>query len=391
MRYVLVDDSIPYDGYTSGRRPLGGAEKAVAGLATALQLRGHDVHVINKTTYAHMADGAYYAPFNDPMTPKTADVLIAMRKPALLGAIRNVKHRMLWVVGAPDYLNAPANMPLWNSFRPSLMFVSQAQARQYKGLLKSLVVTPGVRPEFFSTPPAYVAAAGVAADYFTEPAPEPIPELDPTPESEAVSAAAAASLILPEPAPAPPHAIVTTHPMHGLTWLLDMWQLEVHPRMPEARLAVYSASLSKGLRGEAVAENLTPILDQIREAAQQNVVVVDPLNDEGMGAVYRASRVHLYPGSSQDYACWTLAESQAAGLPAVARGFGGVEERVINGETGYLVPDTEAFANVTLEILKNDAVRKNLGDAAGAVTRRRTWAEAAAEVDAFCAALPKEA
>jgi glycosyltransferase involved in cell wall biosynthesis len=389
MRYVLVDDSIPYDGYTSGRRPLGGAEKAVVGLATALQLRGHDVHVINKTTYAHMSDGAYYAPFGDAMTPKTADVLIAMRKPALLGAIRNVTHRMLWVVGAPDYLSAPANAPLWNSFRPSLMFVSQAQARQYKGLLKSLVVTPGIRPEFFDTPPAYIAAASVAADYFNEATPEPPPELDPGVESDAVSAAAAASLVVPEPAPAPPHAIVTTHPMHGLTWLLDLWQLEIHPRMPEARLAVYSASLSKGIKGEAISDDLTPILDQIREAAEQNVVVVDPLNDEGMAGVYRAARVHLYPGSSVDYACWTLAESQCAGLPAVARGYGGVDDRVINGQTGYLVPDTSAFANVTLEILKNDAVRKSLGDAAGALTRRRTWSDAAAEVDAFCAALPK--
>lgn len=367
MRYVLVDDSIPYDGYTSGRRPMGGAEKAVAGLATALQLRGHDVHVINRTTYAHMSDGAYYVPFDDPMTPKSADVLIAMRKPALLGQVRNVTQRLLWVVGPPDYLTAAANKPLWDSFRPGVLFVSEAQRRAYKGQLRNTVVAPGVRPEFGDTPPAYMTAEQSAVDYGAD-------------------AAAVAPEPAPAPGPVPPHAVVTTHPMQGLTWLLDMWQMEIHPQMPEAQLAVYSASLSKGVRGEATSDDLTPVLHQIQEATQQNVVVVDPLNDEGMAGVYRSARVHLYPGNRHDYACWTLAESQSTGLPAVARPLGGVEERVVNGQTGYLVPDSSAFVNVTLEILRNDAVHGNLSTAARDATRRRTWSDAAAEVDAFVAA-----
>lgn len=372
MRYVLVDDSIPYDGYSPGRRPLGGAEKAVAGLATALQLRGHDVFVVNRTTYAHMADGAYYTPFDDPMVPKSADVLIAMRKPGLLGQIRNASRRILWAPGAPDYLTAAANSGLWDSFRPGVMFVSQAQARAYKGKLKSIVVAPGVRAEYGANLPAYLSAEQSAVEYGADPA--------------APAAAPAA-----QPAPLPPHAVVTTHPLQGLTWLLDMWQMEIHPQMPEARLAVYSASLSKGMRGEAAPDTVIPVLDQIREAVHQNVVVVDPLNDEGMAAVYRAARVHLYPGNSTDYACWTLGESQSTGLPAVARPMGGVEERVVNGQTGYLVPDTSAFVNVTLQILKNDAVHKSLSTAAGDITRRRTWSDAAAEVEAFAATLSPSA
>ncbi len=374
MRYVIVDDSIPYDGYTSGRRPLGGAEKAVAGLATALQLRGHDVHVINRTTYAHMSDGAYYTPFDDPMTPKAADVVIAMRKPGLLGQVRNAARRLLWVVGPPDYLAASANKPLWDSFRPGVMFVSQAQARAYKGQLKHAVVAPGVRAEFAPAPPAYLTAEQSALDYGADPAPPSEPASSPP-------------VAPPVPPPVPPHAIVTTHPLQGLTWLLDMWQLEIHPKMPEARLAVYSASLSKAIRGEGTPDDIVPVLHQIQEAAQQNVVVVDPLNDEGMAGVYRAARVHLYPGNSADFACWTLADSQATGLPAVARPMGGVEERVVNGQTGYLVPDSSAFVNVTVEVLRNDAMHKNLTAAAGDVTRRRTWSDAAADVDAFAATL----
>ena len=354
MRYVLVDDSIPYDAYTPMRRAMGGPEKAVASLATELQLRGHDVHVTNRTAYAHMADGAYYAPFDDSMTPKSADVLIAVRKPALLGTVRNVRHRMLWVSGATEYLQAPANTPLWGSFAPTLLFVSHTQARTYTGKLKSLVVTPGVRGVYFDT---------------------------------SQTAAQDETLDLPPPRVVAPHAVVTTHPLHGLSWLLDLWQSDIHPRLPDARLAVYSAVLSKGLRDEAIPEDVLPVLQKIKEAAARNVVVVEPLNDDGMAGVYRAARVHLYPGHAQDFACWTLAESQAAGLPAVARALGGVDERIVNGQSGFIVPDASAFANVAVEILGNDAVRKSMSDGAGDVTRRRPWSDAAAEIDAHCTAL----
>src|SRR5262245_59083948 len=55
LKYVFVDDSpVQYDGYTSMRRPLGGVEKAVGGLAAALAERGHEVKVINRVSYAHM-------------------------------------------------------------------------------------------------------------------------------------------------------------------------------------------------------------------------------------------------------------------------------------------------------------------------------------------------
>ena len=94
MQYVFVDDSpLQYDGYTTLRRAMGGAEKAVGGLSSILAERGHEVKVINRTTYAHMADGAYYTPFGDSWAPKAADVVIAMRKPALLGHLLGIVQR----------------------------------------------------------------------------------------------------------------------------------------------------------------------------------------------------------------------------------------------------------------------------------------------------------
>jgi glycosyltransferase involved in cell wall biosynthesis len=362
MRFVFIDESVPYDGYTSLRRPLGGPEKAVASLAAALSQAQHDVTVVNRAPYAHMADGAYWVPFGDSNEPRSADVLIAVRKPSLLGKIRNADQRILWVTGSPDYLTAPANEKLWDSFAPSVMFLGSTQAQQYKGKLKSVTVPPGVRSAYFETT---------------------IDTSHLSPE-ELVYAESAMKQATRDEAPKP-HAIVTTHPLHGLDWLIDVWARLVHPRLPEARLSVYSAVLSKGIRTDEVPDAVVPVFEQVKAASEANVVVVDPRNDEGMADVYRTSRVHLYPGHARDFACWTLVESQAAGLPAVARSLGGADERIVNGQTGYTVPDAEAFANVALQILGDDGVFKSLSDAAGAPERRRTWPEAALDVNNFIA------
>ena len=384
MRYVFVDDStLNYDGYTPMRRPVGGAEKGVIGLASALQARGHEVKVINRVSYAHMAEGAYYTPFGDSMAPKSADVLIALRKPQLMGTLRAATHRLLWVVGGPDYLSAAANEPLYDSFEASLLFIGENQKRAYKGKVRSAVITPGVRSVYYEPPaPPTLMPSYTPDDYHTDPvADEARQAAQKAAEEEAVANAG------PPPLP-PPHAIVTTHPLQGLGWLVDVWTRLIHPQMPSARLAVYSAVLGKGIKGEEVPANVMPILAQVMAAAGANVVVVDPMNDEGMAAAYRASRVHLYPGDAQDYACWTLGESQATGLPAVARNLGGVDERIDNGTSGYIVPDEAAFANVALQILGNDDVYKNLSTAAADPLRRHVWAMAAEALENFVATLP---
>ena len=359
MRFVFVDESVPYDGYTSMRRPLGGSEKAVAGLAAALSKAKHEVTVVNRTTYAHVADGAYWVPMGDSNEPRSADVLIAMRKPSLLGKIRNADNRLLWVTGAPSYLSASANEKLWESFSPELIFVGQAQAKQYGGDLRTFTMQPGVQKVFFEPK--------VETSY-----------LSPEEQIYAESVARKSQTQAPKP-----HAIVTTHPLHGLDWVIDVWTRLIQPQLPEARLSVYSAVLSKGIQSGEVPDAVVPVFEQVKAASSANVVVVEPRNDEGMADVYRSSRIHLYPGHDKDLACWTLVESQAAGLPAVARNLGGASDRIANGESGYLVPDADAFANVALQILRDDKVFLGLHESARGPHRRKTWSEVAMELVEF--------
>lgn len=361
MHYVLLDDSIAFDGYTSARRPLGGAEKAFASLAGALVRRGHSVTVLNRVQYPTWCEGAKWRPLDDPQLTGEADVVIAFRRPSLLGTVRQARHRLLWVSAPTDYLNAPGAEAIIDSLKPVLVCISPLQQAGYKGQAPVKIIAPGVRSAF----------------YETEPAVEPMPDV----AQDAMPAPPA------RPAVPPPHAVVTTHPQQGLAWLIDIWTKIIHPALPEARLAVYSAALHRGTRGEDVAPDLKPILDLALSASGANVVIVDPRSDQGMAEAYRGARVHLYPSFSQDIACWTLQESQAAGLPAVARLVGGAPEHILNGQTGYLVPDAAAFGNVAIQVLSNDAVYQSLSAAAGDIARRRTWEMVAAEFDDLVTAL----
>jgi glycosyltransferase involved in cell wall biosynthesis len=362
MHYVLIDDSIPFDGYTSSRRAIGGAEKAFASLGGALVKRGHSVTVLNRVQYPTWCEGAKWRPLDDPQITGDVDVVIAFRKPGLLGTVRQATHRLLWVTGPSDYLNATGVAQLLDSLKPTIVFVSDAQKPGFKGSAKTAVIAPGVKSAYFET----------------------TTEIDPFPElgEEAVSHMSAT------PSIPPPHAVVTTHPQQGLAWLVDIWAKIIHPQMPHARMAVYSAALHKGMKGDEIAPELKPILDLVQGAAAMNIVVLDPRSDRGMAEAYKSSRVHLYPSFSQDIACWTLQESQAAGLPAVARMVGNAGEHIINGQTGFLVPDAAAFGNVALQILGNDDVYRSFSQAASDVARRRTWDMVATEFDELVAKLP---
>ncbi|MBL8628885.1 MAG: glycosyltransferase family 1 protein, partial [Rhodospirillaceae bacterium] len=195
MHYVLVDDSIPFDGYTSSRRPLGGAEKAFASLGGALVKAGHSVTVLNRVQYPTWCEGAKWRPLDDPQLGADADVLIAFRKPGLLGTVRQAKHRLLWVTGPTDYLNAPGVEKLFDSLKPTVVFVSPTQKPGFKLATPTAVIAPGVRSTFFETGPEI----------------DPFPELAQEAQSPPVG-----SPIIP-----PPHAVVTTHPQQGLAWLVD--------------------------------------------------------------------------------------------------------------------------------------------------------------------------
>lgn len=337
MRICFVDDSVAFDGQSPLTGPLGGAEKAVVGLATALAARGHEVTVFNRVAETVSVGGVTWTPLDTP-APEMTDIVIACRKPRLLKHIPMAYRRVLWVMAHPAYLEKPAVDDLLDRFGVRLLFIGRTQAASYRGQRPGLTVPPGVM------------------EAYQRPVRRP---------SE------------------PPVAVVTTHPANGLEWLVDLWSEVIHPQVPEAALHIYSSLLSRAARGESVPDDIAHLHDIITIAEDKGVRVLEPLSDEGMATIYATARCHLYPGHREDMACWTLLDSQGAGLPAVARPRGAVHERMSNGETGYIVPDDAAFANVAMQLLTDEGMARGMAEAAAEPARRRPWSLVAQEVEAL--------
>jgi glycosyltransferase involved in cell wall biosynthesis len=73
----------------------------------------------------------------------------------------------------------------------------------------------------------------------------------------------------------------------------------------------------------------------------------------------------------------SLLDAMAAGKPIVATDTGGIPEVVIHGETGILVPprDHDAMAQAIVTLLKNDELRRTMGEAGRARARKMFSAE----------------
>ncbi len=347
MKITIADDSFPFDGTTPLCQPLGGMQRAVCGLAAALAGRGHAVTVFapampgtDPKAVSTVSGVTWRAlPRNWDSRPEkpvaATDALIAVRKPALLGLAAEAGHRVLWPMAAPDTLIYPGNRLYLDKYDPAIAWIGLTQ-RGSAYRQGGAVVAPGQGTVFR---PASAA------------------------EKQAASA---------EPGCAPV-AVVTTHPLNGLDWLLDLWAGLIHRDAPTAELHVYSALLAGGEAGEPLPSALDGLARKVAALSHKGVKVRAPLPEAGMAEVYRSAAVHLYPGHGADMACWTLGDSQACGLPAVARPLGAVHERLVNGETGYIVPDGAAFANVTRQLLLDENIRQGLAEAAAEPARRRSW------------------
>ncbi len=341
MHIVLVDDSIPFDGHSPASQPLGGAEKAFASLPGALARRGHRVQVFNRCRDPLQVEGAAWETWQGTR-PAACDVLIAFRRPELLGFVESAPHRVLWLATPAGYLEDAQHESVLSAHCPTLAFMGEAHRATYRTTNAKL--------------PVAVIPPGIRRDYLDDVAPAPAH---------------------------PPYAVATSHPMLGLDWLIRLWIAHVHPLCPHAELRLYSAVLDRAFLGGVVPEPFKAIAALALGAGGQGIAIHRPAADPRMAEAYRAARTHLYPGDAREIYCHTLAESQACGLPAVARPFPAAAEQLGDLRSGGLAAEEEAFSRAALSLLEDDQAYLRQSEAARARADGRTWDAAAAAFEAI--------
>ena len=144
--------------------------------------------------------------------------------------------------------------------------------------------------------------------------------------------------------PPPPRAIFTSNPLRGLDWLLDLWVARIAPAVPRGGTA--HLCRRGGLWRRPRAPRMEEVLaraDSARRARGAPLRAGRPRSS--LAAALAGARVMLYRGDPGETFCLALAEAQAMGVPAVVQPLGSAGERVIDGVTGRVAEDDDAFVD----------------------------------------------
>jgi glycosyltransferase involved in cell wall biosynthesis len=176
----------------------------------------------------------------------------------------------------------------------------------------------------------------------------------------------------PGPTAVPAYAISVSRlsPEKGIDRLLDIWR-----ELPDLPLHLVGTASPETLR-------------ELRSRAPQGVVFRGHLTATDLAEAYRGAAVAVFAPFGEEFGLAAL-EAMAAGVPVVAWRDGGLQETIVDGETGYLVGDSVTFRQRVRLLLHDDRRRANFAAAARWRAEQFSWRETAAEFDVVCRRLSR--
>lgn len=160
-------------------------------------------------------------------------------------------------------------------------------------------------------------------------------------------------------------------PIKGLETLLEaMTRLRRNARYGDLRLLVAGGDADEPENGHAafLMERVTAL------GLGGGVRFLGPQPQERLRLYYAAARMTIMPSYYESFGMVAL-EAMACGSPVIASRVGGLTTTVVDGVTGYLVPegDPQALADRVARLLEDDGVRRRLGVAASRQATRYRW------------------
>jgi glycosyltransferase involved in cell wall biosynthesis len=337
---VMADDGIAFDGMMAETAPLGGAETAFVALAEALAARGHRVEVRNRCPAEVIHKGVRWAPLSRDL-PHACDLYIGNRSHRVIGLVRQARRRVLWLHNPALYLRKPRNLWRLAWYHPTLVVT---------GVYHAATI-----PRWLPLGGYEIIPYGVLDRFRSAPAREP---------------------------PAP-RAIYTSNPLRGLDWLLDLWVARIRPAVPQAELHIYAGAAVYGLAGSPHARQMDEVLARADALAASGVRRYPPVGRKALAVALSGARVMLYRGDPGETFCLALAEAQAMGVPAVVKPLGSTPERVIDGVTGRVAENEDAFVAAAVAVLRDDELWRRWHLAALERQRGLSWDTVGARFEAL--------
>jgi len=170
-------------------------------------------------------------------------------------------------------------------------------------------------------------------------------------------------------------------PYRGIDHLLDLWP-RIRQAVPYAELWVTSSYLLWGASAEendCRTRDLYERMDTLQDLGVHNLVRVPKAE---LVRHQLTSEIYLYPTAYEEMCCIAALEAAAAGEVVVASRKAALVERVIDGDTGYLIDGDpadrrvqDAFVERTVRLLTDDGLRRGMQAAAREFAFREAYEE----------------
>ena len=318
-KILFIDNGIEFDSRTMRSQPTGGAENAFVSLVETLAKRNFNITVFNNCKNTGIINGVNWKKISEEINDWEFDIIVVNRGDKYLNFRKQCKKRIFWIHNPAKYLLKFRYLKKLFFNSHNIVFSSQYHLKTYPNwapFYKKTVIPYGVDSFFFDSKE--------------------------------------------KKSPPRPLAIFTSNAERGMSWLLDRWEQEIFPKVPNAKLNLFSGIESYGEFGEKQKKKVIPILARAESLKNKGVEVNKPIPRKKLVSELKKARVFVYQGSKEETFCMSVAEAQVLAIPTVVKDYGCMKERVIHKKTGYICKTNNEFSKSVIKLLTENNTWLNM-------------------------------
>ena len=309
MRIIFIDNSINFTAYSLNFNALDSLQKILINFSLELSKNNHEVIFYNKTEQEKKEGGVLWKKIKS-LESDNADILIAVQELKLLEYKIKAKTKFLFLHYKIEN----------NQNKETLIKI----LKQKVCLLYTNNYVVNSLPDNFQYVPKVHLKIGVDRRFI---------------ETKYIRMNNSS-------------VFVTTHPLKGLDWLIDLWIKYVNLKLPWAELHIYSNLLARNTTVSNIKIRNIKLILELNKGS--GVFVKEPLPQEEFISKLAQYKLHLCPSLDNELQYLSIMESQAFGIPVIARETGSIYDCIYHNETGYIVRDKQSFAEKIIQVLSDN-------------------------------------
>ena len=337
MHFVFLENSYDFTSSSLNLKAIDSFQRALIHLCKELVRRNHRITIFNNTSSNKSEDGIDWINFSEISNfSDDPDVFIICNDTDFLNITINAKLKLFWI-------NSNVNVFNYKNILVSLLKNKFILLHNSDSLVSSL-------PDNFKYIPKIKFQIGVNSSFFKN-------------QNFNINHC---------------NALVTTHPLKGLDWLLNIWINIISLKIPWAEMLIYSHTLYKKNFVKNIKINNLKL--KLFKYKNNGIHIKKPERENEFIKTLSNYRVHINPSNDISSIPFSIIESQARGLPIVSRENNVIFDYVYHNETGFITNDPNNFANKIIDLLTDNRLFLRMNSNAKLNNKINDWKT---EVESF--------